>query len=101
NRFARDADPFAAAHLVCEGIHLVEHTVHFGDDIDPIDDQAGSLRIPECGVQHRSVLSGVDVFAGQHRFSAIRQADLIGKINQGAYDVGIDQVLGEVDVEVT
>jgi hypothetical protein len=40
------------------------------------------------------------VFAGQHRVSAIRQADLVSKINKCTQDFGIDQVLGQVDIEI-
>ena len=65
-----------------------------------VDDQAGSLGRPQRGVQHRAVLGDVDVFAGQHRVAALRQADLVSKINKCSQDVGVDQVLGKVDIEI-
>jgi hypothetical protein len=40
------------------------------------------------------------VFAGQHRVSAIRQANLVSKINKCTQYFGVDQVLGQVDIEI-
>ena len=100
DRFAGNADPFAASHFVSEGVHLGKHLVYLGDDIGAVDDQAGSLGRTQRGVQYRTVLGDVDMFPGEHGMPAIHQTHLVSKINKGAHDVGVDQVLGEVDVEI-
>jgi hypothetical protein len=41
------------------------------------------------------------VFAGQHRVSATRQTNLLSKINKCSQDFGVDQILGQVDMEIT
>ena len=61
---------------------LASTVMHLGDDINPVDDQARSLGRSQRRVQHRTILGDIDVFAGQHRVSAIRQADLVSKINK-------------------
>ena len=97
---AGDAGPLAAAHLVGERVHLVQHLVHLGHDVDAVHDQTGVARQPERGVQHRPVLGDVDVLAGEHRVPALGQPDLVGQVHQRVEDLGVDQVLGEVDVQV-
>ena len=100
HRFAGDAHPFAAAYLVGKGVHLGKHFVYLGDDIGPIDHQAGALGRTQRGVQHGTVLGDIDVFpGGKHGVPAVRQAHLVCKINKGTQHIGVDQVLGEVDVE--
>ena len=75
--------------------------MHLGNDINPVDDQARSLWRPQCSVQHGTILGDIDVFAGQHRVSAIRQTNLLSKINKCTQDFGVDQILGQVDIEIT
>ena len=49
------AFPLAAAHLVAERAHLIEHGVDFGHDVFPSDHDGGVLRSPQSHVQHRTV----------------------------------------------
>ena len=79
---------------------LVEHLVHSAIDVCPSTTRLDRLGRPQRRVQHRPVLGDVDVLAGQHRVSALGQADLVGQIDECTQDVGVDQVLGQVDVEV-
>ena len=66
----------------------------------PSTTRLASLGRPQRGVQHRPILGDVDVFAGEHRVAALRQADLLGKIDKCTQHVGVDQVLGQVDIEI-
>jgi hypothetical protein len=73
--------------------------MHFRNHVDAVDDQAGSLGCPQRRVQHSPVLCDVDVFAGQHRITALCQTHLASKINECTQNVGIDQVLGKIDIK--
>ena len=76
-----------------ERVHLGQHLVHLGNDIGPVDGPAGSLGRTQRRVQHRSILGDVDVFACEHGIARPHQPT-DSKINKGAQDVGVDQVLG-------
>ena len=75
------AGPLAAAQPVGELAHPVEHLVHVGDDVLAVDDQLGVARQPQRGVQHRAVLRGVDVHAGEHRVAALFEVGGAGQVD--------------------
>ena len=52
------------------------------------------------GVEHRAVLGGVDVGAGEHGVAVRLHADLTGELLQELEGLGGHEVLGQVDVEV-
>ncbi len=99
---AGDAAPLARAHAVGEGAQPVEHLVHVVVDLLTVDDE-GRLdfcRATERGVQHRAVLTGVQVRTAQHRAETIAHTGLVGEGDQSVEDLGGDEVLGQVDVQV-
>ena len=99
--FAGRAGPLAAAQPVGEVAHPVEHRVHVGDDVLAVDRQLGTAGQPQRGVQHRAVLRGVDVHAGEHCVAALLQACRAGQVDQQLQRLAGDAVLAVVDVEIT
>ena len=71
--------PLAGADGVGEGAHPVEHLVHLGDDVDPVDDERAAARHPQRHVQHRAVLGDVDPLAGEHRVAPLGDTGLLGQ----------------------
>ena len=70
------------------------------DDVLAVDGQLDAARQPQRGVQHRAVLGGVDVHAGEHRVAALLEAGGAGQIDQQLQRLAGDPVLAVVDVEV-
>ena len=97
---AGDPGPLAGAHLVREGEHLVKDRVDVGDDILAVDHQLRVARQPQRGMQHRTVLGGVDVLASEHRVPATCHVRLLREAQQGRDDVVVDQVLRQVHVQI-
>ena len=98
--FTGRAGPLAAAQPVGEVAHLVEHLVHVLDDVLAVDGQLLAARQSQRGVQHRAVLRGVDVDAGEHRVAALLQSGGAGQVEQQLQRLPGDPVLAVVDVEV-
>ena len=61
------------------GAHPVEHLVHLGDDVDPVDDERAPARHPQRHVQHRAVLGHVDPLAREHRVAPLGDTRLLGE----------------------
>ncbi len=53
--------------------------LHFGDDVDTVDDERRTGRHAQGDVQHRAVFGDVDVIAAEHRVDAGTQAALVGE----------------------
>jgi hypothetical protein len=51
-------------------------------------------------VQHRPVLGDIDPVPAQHRIAPAGEVDVVGQAHEGREDVGVEEVLGEVDVQV-
>ena len=90
----------AGADAVAEGRHAVEHGVHLGDDVDPVDDQRRRARHAQRDVEHGAVLGVVDVLAGEHRGGPLPHPCLVGEGEQQPQRLVGDAVLGVVEVDV-
>ena len=82
DRLARRTLPLAGTQPVGERTHLVEHLVHVGDHILPVDGQSGTCGQSQRRVQHGAVLRGVDVLAGEHRRAPLFEAGRAGQVDQ-------------------
>ena len=71
-----------------------------GDDVLAVDDEFGVLRQAQGGVEDGAVLGGVDVFAGEHRLTTVGDLRLIGQLEQRGEELVVEEVLGQVDVQV-
>ena len=98
--FPGGSGPFAAAQPIGEVAHRVQHRVHVLDDVLAVDGQLGVARQPQRGVQHRAILRGVDVNAGEHLVAALFQVGRPGQVDQQPQRLAGDAVLAVVDVEV-
>ena len=98
---AGGALPLTGAQLVGEVTHRVEHCVHVGDHVLAVDGQRRIARQPQRGVQHRTVLGGVDVLTGEHPIASGLKTGRLGQRDEQFYGLGGDAVLAVVDVEVT
>ena len=65
----------AAADLLGEVGHLVEHGVDLGHDVLAVDDDRLPLRGAQGDVQHGAVLGDVDLVAAEHGVDPLPQAD--------------------------
>ena len=72
-----------------------------GDDVLAVHSQGVSGRSAQGRVEDGPVLGDVDVLAGEHGVAAARDVHLLGELDQGVTDVVGQQVLGQVDVEVS
>jgi len=97
---AGNALPLPAAHAVREVVDLVEHLVHLHDDVGAVDDEAVRARSAQGRVEHRAVLRDVDLLPGVHGIPAFFEADLLAELDQCGDHRVVDEVLGEVDMEV-
>ena len=88
--------------LLGEGVDLVQHLVHLRDDVRAVDDEArvrrGGRRSAVCSTDR----SSVTLICSPANIAARRSAtpDLLGQLEQPGQHVVVDQVLGEVDVQV-
>jgi hypothetical protein len=77
------AFPGPAAHAVGKSRHLIEHGVHFGNDVlAPSDQDRGAARSAQRDVQHGAVLGDVDLLAAEHRVDALAQPRFLGQLHQ-------------------
>ena len=72
-----------------------------GDNVLAVHGQGVGGRAAQGGVEDSAVLGDVDVLAGVHGVAAARDVHLLGELDQGVADVVAQQVLGQVDVEVS
>ena len=75
--------------------------MNVGDDVLAVHGQGVGGRTAQGGVENGPVLGDVDVFTGVHGVAAARDVHLLGELDQGGADVVGQQVLGQVDVEVS
>ena len=94
------AQPLAAAHLLRERRHAIEHCVHIGHHVVTIHHHAGTGRRAQRGVQHGALLGGVDQLAGEHRIATLGNARGGRHGQQRCQHRIVDQVLGVVDAQV-
>ena len=99
DRLARVALPVAGADALGEGGHPVERLVHLGDDVDAVDDERALARHAQRDVEDGAVLGHVDPVAAEHRIGALRQARLVGQLDEQAQRLVRDTVLRVVEVE--
>ena len=99
---ARHALPLAAAHALGEGAHPLDHRLHVGIHILPVDDQCGGRArgSPQRGVEDGAVLGRVDVLAGEHRGVTLGDAGLLGQAHERGHDLVRHEILRQVDVQV-
>lgn len=75
--------------------------MHLSVDILAGNDQRLPGGRPESRVQGWTIFCCVDVIATKHRVSTLFQPDLIGHLNESIHDGGSDQVLGQVNIQIT
>ena len=71
------------ADVVGKRAHPVEHRVDLADNVDTIHADRARLRCSQCGVQHRSILGGVDPVAAHHRVSGCSESGFVGECGEG------------------
>jgi hypothetical protein len=70
------------------------------DYVLAVDNELDTDRIAQCCVQHRTVLRGVDMDAGEHRVAALLQSGGAGQVDQQLERLARDPVLAVIDVEI-
>ena len=80
---------------------LILTTFDVDDDVLAVHCQGVSGRAAQGRVEDGAVLGDVDVLAVIHGVAAARDVYLLGELDQGVADVVGQQVLGQVDVEVS
>ena len=100
-------DPLAGVALPVAGAdggghlaHPVEHLVHVGHHVAAVDFEALRPRHPQGHMEHRPVLGGVDVPAGEHGVPALLDAGRAGHVHQRGQRLVIHPLFGEVEIEV-
>ena len=91
--------PRAAADLVCEGGHAIEHHMHFGHHVDAIDNDALGCGRPQGGVQHGPFFGDIDRFATEHGIDAVAQSAGLGQTDQQLNGLVGDAVFGVVEIK--
>src|SRR6266542_4594135 len=91
--------PLTAADTVGERRHPLEHLVHLRDDVLAVHLDRLPLRRAQRNVQHRAVLGDVDLLAGEHRVSALRDAALLCELDQQSDCLIGDSVLRVIEVD--
>ncbi len=92
------ADVTSVANGRRERGHPVEHTMHFGDDVDAVHDELRIRRHPQCHVQDRPVFGHVDVLAPEHGVDAVPQTARLDQGEQEAQCLRTHPVLGVIEV---
>ena len=87
----------AAADLVGEGAHRVEHVMDVRHDVAAIDLVALAGLGAERDMQHRAVLGDVDLLAREHHRAAALDIGRAGEVEQRDDGFGVDAVLGIVE----
>ena len=74
--------------------------MNLGNHIRAVDDEGVASRPAQGGMQHRPVLGHIDALPRIHRVAARGQAHLFGEIQERPEDLVIDEVLGQIDMQV-
>ncbi len=72
--------------------------MHLGHDVDAVDDETGSRRHPQRGVQNRPVLGDVHVLAREHRVDPFPQTAFVREIEQQLEGLSVDPVFAVVEI---
>ena len=76
------AFPFAAADVIGELGHLVEHAMNLRHDILAVDHDGAAFRRTQRNMQDRSFLRDVDFLATKHGVDSFAQAGLLGELDE-------------------
>ena len=98
NAFPSVPLPRAAAHLVGEVGHLVQHRVNLGHHVLAINNNALVLWGAQGHVQHRPLLCHVDLLAPEHGLDALLQPRRLCQLQQQAHRLVGNAVLGIVKI---
>ena len=93
------AFPFPAADAIGKRRHLVEHRMHVGNNIFPVDLDSGAARGPQRDVQHRPLLGDVDLLAAKHGIPPLFHPPFPGQLEQQAQGFVGNPILGVVQVQ--
>ncbi len=93
------AAPGAAADLLAEGGHSVQHRMHLGDDVDAVDPQLLARGRTQGRVQHRALFGRVDHIAAKHRGDVLGQAAVTRQRRQQRDGLAVDPLLRIVEVQ--
>ena len=88
-----------AAHLFGKGQHRVQRAVHIGQALSCFGHIAGQSHIrrpAQQGVQHGTVLCGVDGLARKHGVAVRLKTRGAGQIQQQRFRFAIPQILGQI-----
>ena len=99
NALAGETLPSAAANLLAEAGHLVEHGMHFRHDVLPIDLDHSAARRPQRHVEHGAVLGDVDLLAAEHGVDPRAEAGPFGQMDQQRERLFREPVLRVVEVQ--
>ena len=97
---ASDTNPFTRANAVCEGIDAFQNLANIGDNVASIDDKLLVRRATQCRVEDGTVFSHVNAIASQHRVTKSENLGLIGQCKKLFQSGIIDQVLGQINMQV-
>ena len=97
---AGHTNPFTRADAVCEGIDAFQNLANIGNNVAPIDDEFLIRCATQCRVEDGTVFSHVDAIASQHRVTKSEDLSLVGQRKKLFQSRVIDQVLGQIDMQV-
>jgi hypothetical protein len=89
--------PFAAADLLAELLHVVEHLVDALDNALAINLHGLIGGVAESNVVDRALLSEVDLLTREHVIAKLLEACLLRELNEELNCLISDKVLGEVE----
>ena len=96
---AGGAGPGAGPDGLGHRSHPVEDLVDVGDHVLTVDLEGGAAGHPQGHVEHRPVLGGVDVPAGEHGVASLLDTGHPGHRHQGGHGLVGYPVLGVVEVQ--
>ncbi len=88
--------PLRIANLAGEFRHLVQHGVHFGDNVLPVHQHARAFRRAQGHVEHRTLLGDVDLLTGKHGVPPRPHTRGVRQLQQKLQRLCRDAVLGVV-----
>ncbi len=94
------APPLAAADVVGEIGHLVQHAMNLRHYVLAVDDDRGSFRGAQCRVQYSSFFGHIDLLAAEHRVTPLRDTSLSGELNEQSNSFIGYAIFGEVEIQV-
>ncbi|MNR04195.1 hypothetical protein D3C85_1201330 [compost metagenome] len=84
-------------HLANQLAHAVEHALHLGHHVDPVDPHLVADRPAQRGVQGRALFRAIDQGAVEQIADRLRQPRLVGQADQQLAAAAVDQVLRVVE----